>query len=208
MEKALEVYEALKEYEKFLPKDATAFDKNYMENTVQKNMGTSSTETSLEGLLKDYRELHRKYVSNWANTKNRTEFTSVKTRVSNANISAEGSDVSKDSVVSAIKDCTKKREDFDKAKEKLNTVLSGITFAKADQSTVNHIQYWVQMEDGIVKSSDGDVYGKYTSALIDFLKAKKKNGSLLCKQSTQSRNGRYGRSRSCDRFTNNGRGRV
>ena len=104
MEKALEVYEALKEYEKFLPKDATAFDKNYMENTVQKNMGTSSTETSLEGLLKDYRELHRKYVSNWANTKNRTEFTSVKTRVSNANISAEGSDVSKDSVVSAIKD--------------------------------------------------------------------------------------------------------
>ena len=174
MEKALEVYEALKEYEKFLPKDATAFDKNYMENTVQKNMGTSSTETSLEGLLKDYRELHRKYVSNWANTKNRTEFTSVKTRVSNANISAEGSDVSKDSVVSAIKDCTKKREDFNKAKEKLNTVLSGITFAKADQSTVNHIQYWVQMEDGIVKSSDGDVYGKYTSALIDFLKAKKK----------------------------------
>lgn len=174
MEKALEVFEALKDYETFLPDDATdgKFDKKYLEETVKTAMGATSTEGSLEGLIKDYKELHRKYVSNWANTKGRQQFTSVETRVGNANISCSNTDVAALVVDSSIGNCKSKREAFISAQSALNTCIDGIAFAKANQSEVNKIQYWVQMEDQIVKGSSGDVYGNYTSALIDYLKAK------------------------------------
>jgi hypothetical protein len=164
MAKALEVYEALKKYESFLPADSGTFDKAYMEETVQGNM---------EILITDgYKELHRKYVSNWANTKDRTQFESVATKVASSLTSHSGDNESASSVSDAIKDCTTKREAFETARSNLSDTLSGITFASADQSKVNHIQYWVQMEDAI--SKDSDVYKKYTDALVDFLNAKDK----------------------------------
>ncbi len=167
MEHALDVYKLLVKYEEYVTDKG--LDQTYLETTVKTDMGAVD---DTKGLIADYKELHRKYVSNWANTKDYDQFQSVETRMNSTNLEASGSNLSKSAVINAIKDCNTARATYGTALTNLNNALNEVEFEDYEEAVINKNQYWVQLEK--LFADKGDVYEKYVTALIDFHKSRKK----------------------------------
>lgn len=165
LKEALIIYEILKDYEKIKYDGTNYLDDVYMEQ-IRKDM-KSESETD-KGLEETYKELHKKYVTYWANTKEYTEkFVSVESYVSkNGNKTLSGKQ-NADSIRKAIEACTNARNAYETAKTEMAEKLGTISFAKPDTSrTLNEVQYWVQMDKAM-----GDTYDKYVNAQAAFRRA-------------------------------------
>lgn len=164
LKKANDIYWLLKDYEAQKYDGMNYPDDTYLEQ-IRKDM-KSDSETD-RGLEETYKELHKKYVSYWANTKDyTTAFVSVESYLTaNGNRSISDGKKSATTIKNAISNCKTKRSEYETAKTAMQTKLNNITFAMpAADRTINKVQYWVQM-DKAMKANNSDTYDKYVKAL-------------------------------------------